>query len=169
MISRRTLSHSDSKLLHGRSAGRCNICRLDTTEVQRKFGENAHIEAKEIRGPRGTDNRTLEVFSIENHILLCSNHHTEVDNNPLNYPVERLLNLKRNHENWVAASLSREPWRPILVDFLKNYVKYSGFRTHDNLFIHSPINFEFSINQIPYFFGSCSMITEIYFQAKTRI
>lgn len=152
MVSRRTLSHSDSKLLHSRSAGRCNICRLDTTEVRRKFGENAHIEPKEIRGPRGTDNRTLEVSSIENHILLCSNHHTEVDTNPQNYPVESLLNLKRNHENWVAASLSQEPWRPLLVDFLKNYVEYSGFRTHGNLFSRSPRIFEFSINRIPVVF-----------------
>ncbi|MBR0560493.1 hypothetical protein [Neokomagataea anthophila] len=52
----------------------------------------------------------------------------------------------------MAASLSQEPWRPLLVDFLKNYVEYSGFRTHGNLFSRSPRIFEFSINRIPVVF-----------------
>lgn len=42
--------------------------------------------------------------SVDNLILLCPNHHTEVDAAPVTYPVEFLRRMKREHEQAVMSA-----------------------------------------------------------------
>lgn len=43
--------------------------------------------------------------SYENLILLCPNHHSEVDKIPDNWPADRLIEAKSQHEKWVSERL----------------------------------------------------------------
>lgn len=45
-------------------------------------------------------------YSYHNLILLCPTHHTEIDNNQDDWPVEKLFQLKSEHELWVNETLS---------------------------------------------------------------
>jgi HNH endonuclease len=100
------ISEPDLKLLWGRAAGRCSICKVRVTEDKQSiteafpFGENAHIISAKPNGPRGKD--TI-VESLRNNyfnlILLCPNCHTKIDKSPEDYPVEKLHQIKRVHES----------------------------------------------------------------------
>lgn len=110
-----TISQRDIKLLWGRAASRCafpDCIQLtqdsETTSSSIPIGEQAHIVAKENNGPRGNSPLTLdERDSYANLILLCPTHHTIIDRNPEDFPVERLYALKTNHELWVQQRLSQ--------------------------------------------------------------
>ena len=107
------LSQKDIKLLWGRAASRCGICRRQLTEDKAAatdafpFGEQAHIVAEENGGPRGDSILTPEQRNgYHNTILLCPNHHTIIDKDLVDYPVEKLHMLKAEHELWVERSLA---------------------------------------------------------------
>jgi hypothetical protein len=110
-----TISQKDIKLLWGKAASRCAFpdCRIQLTQNSEAtsssipFGEQAHIVAKEPNGPRGASILTPEERdSYDNLILLCPNHHTIIDKNPEDFPVEKLHSLKTAHEFWVEQTLS---------------------------------------------------------------
>jgi hypothetical protein len=46
--------------------------------------------------------------TYENLILLCNVHHRTVDDQPNEYTVERLHNIKSQHEAWVRQTLGQE-------------------------------------------------------------
>ncbi len=94
----------------------CSICRThlarDKKSVNATFplGEQAHIVAESESGPRGKSLLLAdERNSYHNLILLCPTHHTEIDKNEADYPVEKLHILKSRHELWVRDSLKVEP------------------------------------------------------------
>lgn len=93
-----------AKLFAG-AAGRCSICKTELFVEDVKIGEMAHIIAKSKDGPRGAKPLDGHINGYENLILLCPNDHTVVDGNPDAYPRHRLLDLKRQHEEWVQSSL----------------------------------------------------------------
>ncbi|MFV2045351.1 MAG: hypothetical protein ACC700_19225, partial [Anaerolineales bacterium] len=71
------------------------------------IGDEAHIVAKSLGGPRGGD--TMPVDDRDeygNLILLCANHHREVDINLDKYTIDELLRIKAGHEEWVRESLA---------------------------------------------------------------
>lgn len=110
-----SIQHRDIKLLWGRAANRCAICRTklaeDTlaTETSYPTGQQAHIVAEKPDGPRGQSPLTLEDRnSYHNLILLCPTHHTTIDNNEEDYPVEVLHVIKSRHEVWVEQTLARD-------------------------------------------------------------
>lgn len=103
----------DLKLLWGRSGNRCAICRtelsFDGKQTSSSFplGEQAHIVAEQTYGPRGSSDLTQDQRNrYDNLILLCPNHHTEIDKNIADWPVERLQKIKSIHESWVREKLS---------------------------------------------------------------
>ena len=107
----------DQKILWAKSAGRCSMpeCReklvLEASEkVPSKnllIGENCHIVAESKDGPRGNSILTTEERNrYPNLILLCSNHHTVIDNDPEAWPVEKLHQIKSDHELWVETQLT---------------------------------------------------------------
>jgi hypothetical protein len=72
------------------------------------LGEQAHIVGESKSAPRGKSPFTKdERNSYFNLILLCPTHHTIVDNNPEDYPIEKLHLIKDQHELWVESTLSK--------------------------------------------------------------
>ena len=109
------ITQKDIKLLWGRAANRCAICRNELSENkaaiagQFPIGEQAHIVAEQENGPRGQSLLTSdERNSYHNLILLCPTHHKIIDKNTEDYPVERLHILKSQHELWVQKSLQQD-------------------------------------------------------------
>lgn len=101
-----SISNKDIKILYGRSAGQCNICKMNLLASAVNLGEMAHIIAKKSDGPRGIPHIPQSINDYNNLILLCSNHHTEVDKNPDAYTVSQLHEIKSAHEQLVSISLN---------------------------------------------------------------
>jgi HNH endonuclease len=108
------ISAKTRQMLWGRAAGLCAFpqCRLhlvvDSTETDDEtlIGEACHIVAESLDGPRGQSPLTAEQRDkYGNLILLCRNHHRQIDTQIETYPVERLQQLKLDHESWVRSSL----------------------------------------------------------------
>lgn len=102
------------KMLWGRAANRCAFesCRkelvIDATETDDEslVGEECHIVGKSSDGPRGDSPLTNEQRDkYDNLVLFCAVHHKVIDDQPGEYNVERLHQLKKSHERWVRESL----------------------------------------------------------------
>ena len=71
------------------------------------IGENCHIVAESEDGPRGKSILTEEERNrYSNLILMCANHHIVIDNDPCNWPVEKLHQIKSDHELWIETQLT---------------------------------------------------------------
>lgn len=110
-----SISQKDIKLLWARAAGRCSFpeCRIKLTQDKNlasdsfPLGEQAHIVGESENAARGKSPLTVdERNSYFNLILLCPTHHTIIDNDPEDYPVEKLHIMKAQHELWVEQTLS---------------------------------------------------------------
>lgn len=102
----------DVKILWGRAGNRCAFpdCRIKLTPDGKidTLGEMAHIVAKSPQGPRGNSDMPIdERDNYSNLILLCPTHHKMIDTFPEEWTVERLLQLKREHEQWVSSQLEQ--------------------------------------------------------------
>src|SRR5262245_46442332 len=107
------ISDVDSKLLWGRAAGICSNpqCKKDLTIIlaQRasyNIGEMAHIIARSTGGPRGQNAAGADTY--DNLILLCPTCHTLVDKGPSEYPTDKLLRWKSEHEKSIRESGSSQ-------------------------------------------------------------
>jgi len=70
------------------------------------IGDMCHMVAESEDGPRGQSPLTRdERDQYDNLILLCRNHHGEIDGQPGIFSVERLKAIKADHEGWVRNSL----------------------------------------------------------------
>jgi len=104
----------DQKILCVRSGGRCAIpeCRKEivikkTGDKESFIGEMAHIKGEKEGAARFDSNMTdKERNSYDNLILVCRNHHKEIDDQKNNYTVEKLIETKNQHEEWVRKELS---------------------------------------------------------------
>ncbi|MCT6930520.1 MAG: hypothetical protein M3Z89_20935 [Lysinibacillus fusiformis] len=103
------------KMLWGKAANRCALatCRnelvMDETETDDPsiIGEECHIVAREDDGPRGNPDFPKEQRDIySNLILMCNIHHKIIDDQENFYTVEKLKEIKRDHEEWVRNSLN---------------------------------------------------------------
>lgn len=102
----------DVKILWGRAANRCAFpdCRIELTPdgEANTLGEIAHIVAESPDGPRGNSDIPPELRDdYSNLILLCPTHHRMIDNNPEEWTVEKLKQLKQDHEKWVSIQLDQ--------------------------------------------------------------
>jgi hypothetical protein len=107
-----TIKQKDIKILWGRSGNRCAICKIflthDSSSVTASFtlGEQAHIVGDKPGSARSESQLTSEQRdSYHNLILLCPTHHAEIDSNISDWPVERLHQVKSEHELWVSEKL----------------------------------------------------------------
>ncbi|MFM9872646.1 MAG: HNH endonuclease signature motif containing protein [Fimbriimonadaceae bacterium] len=113
------ISEIDIKLLWGRSAARCNICRIQLTHLEgdgTHKGEQAHIIGENKGSARYDSILDKDARnSYPNLILLCPNHHKDIDKVlPQQYPPEVLHDIKIEHERWVEATLSpADRWKNI--------------------------------------------------------
>jgi hypothetical protein len=113
----RSYQDKDIKLLWGLAAGRCAFpdcrkeCILEATakDSTALIGEIAHIIAHSDKGPRadGSFDQALR-NSYGNLILLCPNHHEQVDVHPNTFTISDLRGWKIRHEEWVRGSLAAE-------------------------------------------------------------
>jgi len=100
------------KILWGKSGNRCSICRKELVSDKIGddgnfiIGEECHIISSQPTGPRYKSN-VANYDTYENLILLCRNHHKEIDSNIGTYNEELLQYIKTNHENWVDESLNK--------------------------------------------------------------
>ena len=108
-----SISEKVRKDLWAKSGNRCAICRKEFFSCIDKedfnIGEECHIVSSQPNGPRHIDNFG-DYDSYDNIILLCRNHHKEIDD-PANhsiYTVEKLTEIKREHEKWVSRCLADE-------------------------------------------------------------
>jgi len=77
------------------------------TDSDSVIGEECHIVARELDGPRG--NSSLPVNdrdNVDNLLLLCRNHHKMIDDQLNTFTVDDLKAIKSKHEDWVRESLS---------------------------------------------------------------
>ena len=97
------------RLLWGRSAARCALCRRhlveDETDVSEAsvVGEEAHIVARSPGGPRYVPLAADVVDHITNLLLLCRIHHKQVDDQVQDFTVETLRLIKAEHESKMRA------------------------------------------------------------------
>lgn len=103
------ISDKTRKFLWAKSGNRCAICKreLITNTIsceEFNIGEECHIISSKTNGPRHKVN--LEEYdNYENLLLLCKNHHKEIDELTETYTEELLRYIKTNHENWVKNTI----------------------------------------------------------------
>lgn len=92
------------KELWAKSGNRCAICKKELvnqiSEDEGSFiiGDECHIISSSAEGPRHKSG--IEDYdSYENLLLLCKNHHREIDENCASYTEELLHYIKTSHEN----------------------------------------------------------------------
>lgn len=107
------INQKDIKLLWGRSGNLCAICKgklsQDSKAVPASYtlGEQAHIVGEKESAARGRSPLIeKERNSYHNLILLCPTHHTEIDENEHDWPVEKLHQIKSEHELYVQETLT---------------------------------------------------------------
>ena len=105
------IQDKDIKILWGRAAGMCSMpnCRMKLTGLLDQqdpyhIGEMAHIIAKATTGPRADGEEPDNTYN--NLILLCPNHHKQIDKAPNQFPPDLLRQWKIDHEFWVENALS---------------------------------------------------------------
>ncbi len=102
------------RLLWGRSAARCALCRRHLVEDETGaseasvVGEEAHIIARSPGGPRYVPLTADQVDHISNLVLLCRIHHKQVDDQVQDFPVEDLRLIKGQHESKMRSRTEDE-------------------------------------------------------------
>ena len=126
-----TISLKTHKILWARSGGKCAICKndlvVDPTDLKDDpsiVGDEAHIIARSERFTRG-DYDSLSPEERDHHsnlILLCKTHHKQVDDQPAEYTVEKLREIKMQHEAAV-----KEHWNDEEQRRQKDELIYAGY------------------------------------------
>ncbi|AEA46898.1 ABC-three component system protein [Archaeoglobus veneficus] len=99
------------RALWAKSGGRCAICKTEVVMFPKDddpaiIGEMAHIEGLKPGSPRyNPDMTNSERNSYGNLIVLCPTCHTKIDKDPNFYTVDKLKQIKREHEKWVEERL----------------------------------------------------------------
>ena len=122
-----SISNPELKKLYGLAAGRCSICKINVFDNDVHIGEMAHIIAKKPKGARGKVNLSGDINGYDNLILLCANHHTEVDQNPGYYTVEKLVRIKDEHESSVTSLFEAPKDRVNDISFLNTFMQFVPF------------------------------------------
>jgi hypothetical protein len=114
------ISERTRKVLWVKAGGRCSVCRVQVAtegtdaDDPSVFGEEAHIVGRSPGGPRaGSYVGNLDGY--DNLILLCSKDHKRVDDQVNTYTVDKLREIKRDHEIWAAKLGEPTDFGPVRV------------------------------------------------------
>src|SRR5690242_7868032 len=111
---------TEQKILQLRSGNRCAFPGCNTLLVKKVtfgtrlkiIGEIAHIISERPDGPRGRHPLPPgEHDKYANLIFLCPTHHTEMDADEETYTVERLRQMKKDHEEAVEKAVTQAKQR----------------------------------------------------------
>jgi hypothetical protein len=84
-------------------------CQFEVIHGERVLAHIAHIKSDRPGGPRYDANQPEdERQGFGNLILLCPTHHAMADGDVIEYPVERLREMKAKHEEQQRGVLSDE-------------------------------------------------------------
>jgi hypothetical protein len=131
-------SQKDLRLLYQRSGGRCAFpgCqkKLDYPENELDdyvvLSEVAHIVSHKPDGPRGEHPLPAEERDkYDNLILLCEEHHTIIDSQVHTYTVERLRQMKADHERLMDEATARAVAARSPVEAKPEYVRETVYST----------------------------------------
>lgn len=119
------VSERTKRIVWVRDGGCCAMCRERVfftgsgQEPSRFRGEVAHIAAERADGPRGDSSLAQSDRNHENNLLLlCYQHHVEIDERPAEYSEEQLVEISRAHQSWLSERFEREePWRTNLHNY----------------------------------------------------
>lgn len=109
------------KVLWANSGNRCAMCRRELVVLGEQdghsiVGQECHIVSSRPAGPRfGEDVPGGDLDGHDNLILLCASDHTLIDQAVLEYPVERLCQMKAAHEAWWKVTLNARTRAPVEV------------------------------------------------------
>ncbi|TGE23992.1 hypothetical protein E5K00_01895 [Hymenobacter aquaticus] len=133
-----SISLKTHKMIWGRSGNMCafpeckKVLVVDETSTDDPsvIGEEAHIVAQKIDGPRGKSSLSLDQRDkYDNLILLCSVHHKIVDDQENEYTVQKLHEFKSTHEAWVKNNLVADPKRikdeEVYAAYIEQFIKLS--------------------------------------------
>lgn len=106
-----SISSKTRKKLWAKSGNRCAICKIELFSKEEageslNIGEECHVISSKKNGPRHKHG-LLDYDSYDNLLLLCRNHHKEIDTLIDSFPEELLGYMKTNHENWVRRTLGQ--------------------------------------------------------------
>jgi len=109
------IKERDKLIVFARCGNRCSfsecnqvIAFKEDSDIYANTGELAHIKGDKPDAPRYDFNQPeKERNSPDNLILLCGTHHKIVDDQPDIYTVEKLIKLKKQHEEWVISQYSK--------------------------------------------------------------
>ena len=104
------ISAKTRKELWAKSGNRCSICKLELFSNEEgkenlNISEECHIISSQDTGPRHKIG-LVDYDEYDNLVLLCRNHHKEIDELTETYTEELIRYIKQNHENWVNYTLS---------------------------------------------------------------
>lgn len=105
------------KMLWSNSGSRCALCRRKLIQPETEVddativGDECHIISPKRGGPRHRGLPSNDYDKLENLLILCKIHHTVVDSQHKTYTVERLYEIKEQHERWVDQRLTTETER----------------------------------------------------------
>jgi len=105
---------------------KCPLPLVDK-ESEKVTGRICHIKARNEGGARYDANQTSEErHGFENLVLMCPVHHDVIDSDEESYTVERLLEIKANHEKrFQNEQESDDKMTTALIDNSQNFVNVS--------------------------------------------
>jgi hypothetical protein len=112
------IKDKEQKILWGRSAGMCSLCRVKLTIDDgdgdpSTVGAMCHIVGEKEGSARYHSNLTEEERnSYSNLVLMCSHDHDIIDKDEKTYTIEKLHIIKTDHEVWVNENLSNQNPEP---------------------------------------------------------
>jgi integrase len=125
-------SEKTAKIVWARAGGMCSypgclkhliVSPVSPNDPPAVLGHIAHIVGHSEDGPRGEEVfRGIDRDSAENLLLLCTEHHTLIDQQPESYPTSWLYQVKDKHERWVRERLSaNQPFLQSSLDLQQVY------------------------------------------------
>ena len=133
-------------MLWGMSAGRCEICNRPLYQdlyfgTKGNFAQVAHIHAVSPNGPRHVPTMSKnEKNDINNLMLLCYDHHSIIDKTPDEYPGDKLLKLKSEHENRIKELTDNSNKRKCVIVSYFNNLDSNTVIHSDDAFRRAAIN-----------------------------
>lgn len=101
----------------------CPMSLIDE-ESSTVIAEMCHIKAKNAGGKRYDASQTnQERDAFENLILMCPIHHTVIDSDEESYTVERLQQIKKNHELKASTSTRQESLERLVEDYFRSIIE----------------------------------------------